>query len=367
MRWSTRPSSTSPGRPRATAQLLPARIYDDGKATFLTWPAGTPLPAILVKDHEGNEGPVNFAVRGETIVVDGVPRELVLRSGEDTRHADQPAARSRAPAPAACPELAQAGPSRHHGGEVMKLAMRLPEKSQRAAADGDPRDERDDRSDRPRQPHRLPGGRAAQGPLRRARARRGRRLRRAARRRDAVGPQRLAHGRRAEPRGAGPAAPRRRRRSSRRRRRRAAGRGRRRPDAGRRPIPRRRRCSPRRRCVAAMPAANPYASPTVVFDASALPLPAPAAAAATAALRPPSRPATARATSPAASAASAAAPATATSNFDPDDHRHPGDDDPGGARDRDQHRRARLCPRGRQPGRAQLRRHAASWCRAARG
>lgn len=65
-------------------QLLPTRTYDDGNATFLTWPAGQPVPAILVKDHEGTEGPVNFTVRGDTIVVDGVPREIVLRSGDDT-------------------------------------------------------------------------------------------------------------------------------------------------------------------------------------------------------------------------------------------------------------------------------------------
>lgn len=64
-------------------RLLPERIFDDGDATFLAWPIGTPLPAILIKDLEGVEGPVNFAVRGDTIVVDGVPREIVLRSGGD--------------------------------------------------------------------------------------------------------------------------------------------------------------------------------------------------------------------------------------------------------------------------------------------
>jgi len=64
-------------------KLLPTRTYDDGNATFLTWPAGQPVPAILMKDQEGAEGPVNFAVRGETIVVEGVPREIVLRSGKD--------------------------------------------------------------------------------------------------------------------------------------------------------------------------------------------------------------------------------------------------------------------------------------------
>lgn len=66
------------------AALLPERTYDDGNATFLTWPGGRAVPAILVKDHQGTEGPVNFTVRGDTIVVDGVPRELVLRSGDDS-------------------------------------------------------------------------------------------------------------------------------------------------------------------------------------------------------------------------------------------------------------------------------------------
>jgi type IV secretion system protein VirB9 len=87
--------------------LLPVRIYDDGNATFMTWPTGTPMPAILVKDQKGNEGPVNYAVRGETIVVEGVPREIVLRSGEDNAVLTNqgPVRETRAPQPA----LAQAG------------------------------------------------------------------------------------------------------------------------------------------------------------------------------------------------------------------------------------------------------------------
>lgn len=64
--------------------LLPASVYDDGSAVFLSWPPGTPLPAVLVKDHKGVEGPLNYAVRGDVLVVDGVPGELVLRSGEET-------------------------------------------------------------------------------------------------------------------------------------------------------------------------------------------------------------------------------------------------------------------------------------------
>jgi len=63
--------------------LLPMRTYDDGEATFLTWANGAAVPAILVADYEGTEGPVNFTVRGDTVVVDGVPRQIILRSGEE--------------------------------------------------------------------------------------------------------------------------------------------------------------------------------------------------------------------------------------------------------------------------------------------
>lgn len=64
-------------------KLLPARIFDDGNATYLSWPSGTPVPAILVKDQQGTEGPVNYAVHGDVIVVDTVPRQLILRSGKE--------------------------------------------------------------------------------------------------------------------------------------------------------------------------------------------------------------------------------------------------------------------------------------------
>lgn len=63
--------------------LLPVQAFDDGNATYLAWPKGRDVPAILTRNGEGLEGPVNFTVRGDTIVIDGVPRELVLRSGED--------------------------------------------------------------------------------------------------------------------------------------------------------------------------------------------------------------------------------------------------------------------------------------------
>jgi type IV secretion system protein VirB9 len=66
------------------AKLLPARTYDDGAAVFMTWPADTPIPAILITNEAGDEGPANFTVRGDTIVLDNVPAQIILRSGDDS-------------------------------------------------------------------------------------------------------------------------------------------------------------------------------------------------------------------------------------------------------------------------------------------
>ncbi len=63
--------------------LLPEAVYDNGTATFLTWPEGGAMPAILVKNEDGLEGPANYATRGGVIVIDAVPGEIILRSGDD--------------------------------------------------------------------------------------------------------------------------------------------------------------------------------------------------------------------------------------------------------------------------------------------
>ena len=90
--------------------LLPEQAFDDGEATFLTWPAGRDVPAILITNDRGDEGPVNYTVRGDTIVIDGVPRSIVLRSGEEsatlTNTGPERTARS---ATSASGELAQKG------------------------------------------------------------------------------------------------------------------------------------------------------------------------------------------------------------------------------------------------------------------
>lgn len=70
-------------RQKGPAALLPQRIYDDGRATYVSWAAGAPVPAILIVNARGEEGPVNYAVRDDTIVVDGVPQLIVLRAGKE--------------------------------------------------------------------------------------------------------------------------------------------------------------------------------------------------------------------------------------------------------------------------------------------
>jgi type IV secretion system protein VirB9 len=93
---------------KGDARILPARMYDDGNATYLLWGERAQVPAILVQNEKGEEGPVNYSVRGRTIVLEDVPRTILLRSGkaqaiiENQRPATQaPATVGPTPAPAA--------------------------------------------------------------------------------------------------------------------------------------------------------------------------------------------------------------------------------------------------------------------------
>mgnify|MGYP001975013502 CR=1 FL=1 len=65
------------------AELQPDEVYDDGRSTYLRWNEDRPVPAILIENYEGEEGPVNSTVRGDTVIVDGVPKQIILRSGRE--------------------------------------------------------------------------------------------------------------------------------------------------------------------------------------------------------------------------------------------------------------------------------------------
>ncbi|SFF87647.1 type IV secretion system protein VirB9 [Novosphingobium sp. CF614] len=91
-----------------SARLLPSRVYDDGNATYLLWPEKSAVPAILVQNEKGEEGPINYAVRGTTIVISEVPRKIILRAGRafaELENARDDAASAKAAMAANTPNL----------------------------------------------------------------------------------------------------------------------------------------------------------------------------------------------------------------------------------------------------------------------
>lgn len=67
---------------RGDPEVLPARLFDDGTRTYMAWAKDRPLPAVLIRNAEGAEGPAEFMLDGDYLVVDGVAQTLVLRSGK---------------------------------------------------------------------------------------------------------------------------------------------------------------------------------------------------------------------------------------------------------------------------------------------
>ena len=75
---------TSAWKRKGKKDILPARYYDDGSRLYLQWGAGKPMPALFTRDRKGEELPANARQVGGFIVVDHVPRELVMRLGKRT-------------------------------------------------------------------------------------------------------------------------------------------------------------------------------------------------------------------------------------------------------------------------------------------
>jgi type IV secretion system protein VirB9 len=68
-------------KPSGAKGLLPGRVFDDGRSTWLQWAKDVPLPAILTEGPEGDEGPMNYSVHGDYVVLDSVPGQIILRRG----------------------------------------------------------------------------------------------------------------------------------------------------------------------------------------------------------------------------------------------------------------------------------------------
>lgn len=65
-------------------KLFPAHICDDGKSIYLNWEKSAPIPAILAAAADGTEGPVDYTIKDNTMIISTETKTLILRSGKDT-------------------------------------------------------------------------------------------------------------------------------------------------------------------------------------------------------------------------------------------------------------------------------------------
>lgn len=62
---------------------VPQQVFDDGKATYFQFAAGSSKPAIFAVTPGAGESVVNFVVRGPYIVVEQIAPQFVLRDGKE--------------------------------------------------------------------------------------------------------------------------------------------------------------------------------------------------------------------------------------------------------------------------------------------
>ena len=69
---------------KGDAAIQPAKVFDDGAATYFAWPERADLPAVFVVGADGVEGLANAVVRDGYLVVDQLAPRFVLRSGKSS-------------------------------------------------------------------------------------------------------------------------------------------------------------------------------------------------------------------------------------------------------------------------------------------
>lgn len=62
--------------------IQPSEVFDDGRFTYMRFPAAQEVPAIFILDKEGDESIVNASMRGEYYVVQRTAARFVLRRGK---------------------------------------------------------------------------------------------------------------------------------------------------------------------------------------------------------------------------------------------------------------------------------------------
>jgi type IV secretion system protein VirB9 len=121
---------------KGSDRLRPERIFDDGESLFLSWNSKTPLPAILTLSEDAREGPLQYRVIGDYIVLTPVPQNIVMRYGKKaasawmTRRVNAPPAQATVPQPA--PVLSRPAIISADTDTVLKAAANLPASAARA-------------------------------------------------------------------------------------------------------------------------------------------------------------------------------------------------------------------------------------------
>ncbi len=62
--------------------LVPLRVFDDGASTYMRWADGTETPAVYALGPDGQESIINYANRGDYLVIEQVAKAFVLRRGK---------------------------------------------------------------------------------------------------------------------------------------------------------------------------------------------------------------------------------------------------------------------------------------------
>lgn len=63
------------------ADITPRAVFDDGNFTYFRFPGNTEVPTVFVIGSDGKEARTNFAMEGDTLVVQRLGRKFVLRLG----------------------------------------------------------------------------------------------------------------------------------------------------------------------------------------------------------------------------------------------------------------------------------------------
>lgn len=67
---------------KASEDILPHAIFDDGRFTYLSYPDNRPVPAVIQVDADGSKRVVNQTIDCGYVAIDRVAREFWLRHGD---------------------------------------------------------------------------------------------------------------------------------------------------------------------------------------------------------------------------------------------------------------------------------------------